>query len=300
MASRRFTGDAGDMASRSSRQAHLQQIRAGAVEDARSSQTQRRRVARGVDAIAAGLHTNELHLLVGDKGMEHANGVRAAANASNHGIGQTADFVEHLWAGKHGGWVGSGGGGGGTGSAEFGLNIGAPDALHFPIVVSAVCTAIGMPNGRPRHQTHSSDVGARDTAEASTLRLPLMCARLKVHLLASLIANDSLEVAHNCWEGVRADGRSDEVVRGGHVGDPVTHRLVDGVLQRRGTRCNRNDGGAEHLHAEDIEGLARHVLGSHVHNALEVEQGAHGGGGHAVLTCACLSDDPLLAEALSE
>jgi len=37
---------------------------------------------------------------------------------------------------------------------------------------------------------------------------------------------------------VRADGAADEVVGGGDVGDPVAHRLVDGVLERRRTRVH--------------------------------------------------------------
>ena len=53
-------------------------------------------------------------------------------------------------------------------------------------------------------------------------------------------------------------------------------------------------GGAEQLHAHDVERLAAHVLGAHVDAALEAEQRAGGGRRHAVLSGAGLGDDPAL------
>ncbi len=52
--------------------------------------------------------------------------------------------------------------------------------------------------------------------------------------------------------------------------------------------------GAEQPHAEDVERLARHVVGAHVDVALEAEQRAHRRGRDAVLPGAGLGDDPPL------
>ena len=51
---------------------------------------------------------------------------------------------------------------------------------------------------------------------------------------------------------------------------------------------------------KQIQSLALHVHGAHVHDALEAEQGAGRGGGDAVLPGAGLRDDALLAEVLGE
>ena len=50
----------------------------------------------------------------------------------------------------------------------------------------------------------------------------------------------------------------------------------------------------------DVQRLARHVLGAHVDDALEAEQRAGGGRRDAVLAGAGLGDDARLAHALGE
>ena len=57
---------------------------------------------------------------------------------------------------------------------------------------------------------------------------------------------------------------------------------------------------AQQPHAEDVQLLAAHVLRPHVDDALEAEQRADGGGGHAVLPGAGFRDDALLAHALDQ
>ena len=66
------------------------------MEDAGATRSQRRRVLSADAVLAAGLDTNKLHLLVLDKGVEHANGVGAAAHAGQHRLGQLADRLEKL------------------------------------------------------------------------------------------------------------------------------------------------------------------------------------------------------------
>mmetsp|Transcript_16910 Transcript_16910/g.33079 ORF Transcript_16910/g.33079 Transcript_16910/m.33079 type:complete len:488 (-) Transcript_16910:324-1787(-) len=144
---------------------------------------------------------------------------------------------------------------------------------------------------------HADGVGSAADARDDRVGQP---ANLLEHLRTRLLADDGLEVAHDGGEGVGPDGRSDEVVRGGDVGHPVAHRLVDRVLERRRARAHWVHRRAQHLHSEDVERLPLHVLGAHVNDALETEQRAHRGGGDAVLSGARLGDDALLSEAQRE
>ena len=125
-------------------------------------------------------------------------------------------------------------------------------------------------------------------------------ARRREHLLARLLADHRLEVADHRRERVRAEGGAEQVVRRAHVRHPVAHRLVDRVLERARAGGDAPHLGAEEAHARDVRGLALHVLGAHVDDAVEAEEGADGGSGDAVLARARLGDDALLAHPLHE
>ena len=88
-------------------------------------------------------------------------------------------------------------------------------------------------------------------------------------LLARLVADHPLKVAHERRIGRRPDHRADDVVGRAHVGDPVPDRRADGLLQRPRTRLDRHHLGPEQAHALDVRRLAAHVLGAHVDDALE-------------------------------
>ncbi len=119
-------------------------------------------------------------------------------------------------------------------------------------------------------------------------------------LLAHLIADHALEVAHHRRIGMGARHRAD-AVEGRLAGrDPVAQRLVHGVLQRRGARRHRPHFGAQHFHAHDIGRLAVDVDRTHEHHAGNVEQCAGRRGGDAVLARAGLGDHPRLAHALGQ
>ena len=45
-----------------------------------------------------------------------------------------------------------------------------------------------------------------------------------------LFAGDAMEVAHHGGVRMRAEHAAQQVVRGAHIGDPVAHGFVDGVL----------------------------------------------------------------------
>ena len=93
---------------------------------------------------------------------------------------------------------------------------------------------------------------------------------------------------------------ANEIVGVGNVGDPVAHRLVHCVLQGAGAGRHRFDLGTEQFHAENVGGLALDVGGAHVDGAGQAEQGAHGGGGDAVLAGAGFGDDAGLAHAAGQ
>ena len=71
-------------------------------------------------------------------------------------------------------------------------------------------------------------------------------------------------------------------------------------LSVRAAAGDRDDLGAEQLHAEHVERLALDVDRAHEHEAVEAEQRGRGGGGDAVLAGAGLGDHPLLAHAPGE
>ena len=122
-------------------------------------------------------------------------------------------------------------------------------------------------------------------------------AELLEALRPRFAADHRLELAHHQRIRMRAEHRAEQVVGVGDVGHPVAHRLVDRVLQRLRAGVDLDHFGAEQPHAEDVERLARHVVGAHVDVALEPEQRADGRGRDAVLPGAGLGDDPPLPHA---
>ncbi len=120
------------------------------------------------------------------------------------------------------------------------------------------------------------------------------------HLGASLVADAACQVAHHARERVRSCGGAEQVGRRVDAGDPVAQRLVDRVLQRAAAALDRDDLGAQHLHARDVERLALGVDLAHVDRALEVEVRARRCRRDAVLACSGLGDRARLADALGQ
>src|SRR3954470_24727956 len=50
------------------------------------------------------------------------------------------------------------------------------------------------------------------------------------HLSPSLAPDDGLKVPYHSGEGIRTHHRTDDVMRGRHIGDPIPERLVRGVF----------------------------------------------------------------------
>ena len=120
------------------------------------------------------------------------------------------------------------------------------------------------------------------------------------HLLARLVSDHRLEVAHHGGIGMGPGHRADDVEGRLDVGHPVAQRLVHGVLEGAGPAGYRSHLGAQQLHAEDVGRLALDVRLAHVDDAGQVEHGADRGRGDAVLAGAGLGDDPGLAHALGQ
>ena len=76
----------------------LQQVAAGAVQDAGAAALDRGRVPLGVDPVAGRLVAVELHVGVVEERVEDADRVRSAAHAGRHGIREPAGQLEHLRA----------------------------------------------------------------------------------------------------------------------------------------------------------------------------------------------------------
>lgn len=93
------------------------------------------------------------------------------------------------------------------------------------------------------------------------------------HLGTGFAPDDALKIPDQRGEGVRTRRRTETVVRGFLRGDPVTQRLVDGVLERPGTALDGPDFSAEQLHAPHVGGLALHVLGTHENDAFKPQTG---------------------------
>ncbi len=119
-------------------------------------------------------------------------------------------------------------------------------------------------------------------------------------LLARLVADDPVQLAHHPRVRVRTHHRPQAVVRVTDGGDPVAHRLVDGVLQRPAAAVHGLDLGTEDLHPEDVERLALDVDRPHVDLAAHPEEGGSRGRGHAVLPGAGLGDQAGLAHPLGQ
>src|SRR5215472_11060075 len=114
-------------------------------------------------------------------------------------------------------------------------------------------------------------------------------------LAARLHTYHALEIADHGREWMRSGDRAEDIVRGLDVGDPVTERLVDGVLEGAGAGGDRDHLGAEHLHPRHIERLTASVDIAHVDGAFQAEQRARGRGRHPVLARSRLRDNAWLA-----
>ena len=119
-------------------------------------------------------------------------------------------------------------------------------------------------------------------------------------LFLDLCANHRLEASHHIREGVRSYNRADDVVRIVRIRDPITHRLVCGVLERLASTCYASNLSAKESHTPYVQRLAFDVDFAHIHNARHPHERAHGRCRNTVLPSAGLRDNALPAESLCQ
>mmetsp|Transcript_11586 Transcript_11586/g.20582 ORF Transcript_11586/g.20582 Transcript_11586/m.20582 type:complete len:366 (+) Transcript_11586:390-1487(+) len=141
---------------------------------------------------------------------------------------------------------------------------------------------------------HSNSVGSSSDASDNYIG---QLADLLQRLVLGLTANYRLEVTYDGGERVRADCTANNVVRGAHVRNPVTHSFVNRVLEGLGAARNTNYLCTENLHTENVECLSPHVFFTHVNSTVQVEKSTCGGSCYTVLTSSSLRDNTLLTNA---
>ena len=99
---------------------------------------------------------------------------------------------------------------------------------------------------------------------------------------------------------MRAGHGADNVKGVVDIGHPVAHCLVQCILERAGTGGHAAHLGAQQFHPEHVDGLAVNVGLAHVHHALLVQAGCHGGRSHAMLAGAGLGNHPFLAHVVRQ
>ena len=99
---------------------------------------------------------------------------------------------------------------------------------------------------------------------------------------------------------MRSHYRTDQIECGVDVGCPVTHCLVDGILQRTCAVVHAVHLSAQQFHPVYIQTLAAHIFLAHIDLALHVKQCAGSCSCHAVLTSAGFGDNPLFAHFLCQ
>ena len=163
------------------------------------------------------------------------------------------------------------------------------DALASSLDSNQLHLRVIEKGGESANRVGAAANASDDTARKSALALE--------HLAAGLVADHSLQVAHQRRIGRGADRGANHVVGALHVCNPIADRRRGGLLERARTRVDRLHTGPEQFHALHIGKLATNVLGAHVDHALKPQESAHGGSGHPMLTGARLGDDPPLAHA---
>mmetsp|Transcript_4778 Transcript_4778/g.11898 ORF Transcript_4778/g.11898 Transcript_4778/m.11898 type:complete len:366 (-) Transcript_4778:1648-2745(-) len=125
-------------------------------------------------------------------------------------------------------------------------------------------------------------------------------ASLCQHLCFALLADHTLKIANNRREGMRSNRRTHQIVGGTHILTPISHRLIDCILECTRSTLDSDHGGAKIPHTEHVECLTTTIVAAHVHSTLQTEQSTGRSCGDAMLTGASFSNNARLAKALGQ
>src|SRR6516162_386133 len=120
------------------------------------------------------------------------------------------------------------------------------------------------------------------------------------NLAASLFTDYSVQITHHHWVGMRAVSSPKKIMRRPDIRNPVTHCLVNGLLQSRLSSRHRNDLGSKKPHADDVERLTFHVNPAHIYDAFQAKSRRDGRRRNSVLTRAGLRYHACLTHALGQ
>mmetsp|Transcript_16550 Transcript_16550/g.30032 ORF Transcript_16550/g.30032 Transcript_16550/m.30032 type:complete len:523 (+) Transcript_16550:478-2046(+) len=120
------------------------------------------------------------------------------------------------------------------------------------------------------------------------------------HLRLNLSSHHRLEVSHNRGEGVGSNSRSNEVVSITHIRHPITHSLVNRILQRRLTIMHRDNLRSQRVHTENIQLLTFAIHSTHVHSAVQAKLGTNGRRRNTMLPRTSLGNDTRLTNPLRQ
>src|ERR1700751_1916716 len=155
------------------------------------------------------------------------------------------------------------------------------------------------PNTRIKEEGIEKSDGVASSANAcyQQIRQPLF---LPENLAASLFTDYSVQITHHHWIGMRAVSSPKKIMRRPHIRNPVTHRLVNGLLQGRLSSCHRHDFSPKKPHAHDVERLTFHVNPAHIYDAFQPKSRRNGRRRNSVLARTGLGYHARLTHALGQ
>ena len=119
-------------------------------------------------------------------------------------------------------------------------------------------------------------------------------------LFLRLLPNHAVEIAHHHRIRVRAQGGSQNIMRGTDIRHPVAHGFVDRFLEGFLAGFDADTLSPHQPHPKYVQGLALHIHGAHVNAAFETKLRADCGRGHTMLTRPGFGDDPFFAHAFRQ
>mmetsp|Transcript_1741 Transcript_1741/g.2656 ORF Transcript_1741/g.2656 Transcript_1741/m.2656 type:complete len:288 (-) Transcript_1741:979-1842(-) len=111
------------------------------------------------------------------------------------------------------------------------------------------------------------------------------------HLSTHFNTHNTLEITHNLREGMRPNGRSNQVMSVTNVGDPISHCLVNSIFQGTLSILNWNYLCSKCVHTENIQLLTLAIHSSHVNCTVHTQLCTNGCSSYTVLSSSSFSND---------